>query len=291
MNENRNYVKLSNIYLVYNMATYNFTFLIPSSDLTSISVNQTVTNTYQVATAYANGNVVSSTTSNKVSAIITMTDIGQTDIRLSTFGMTCSFQDNNVAFDSTFTKAGTSTTSSIVSSQVGGNTLASLVGIPITFNYQLVTDANSNPYLQVTGTITTIIPIYGKYWAKNAYLGTIKSYFTAPTNGGGVETGTLNYSVSKVNPNPTNGNRNIIYTVGSTASNPSFLFQNQNNPISPTSASVNSLEIVGTRKILVSPGSNAILNQKITNKSNGNVMYKLPPIVDRYIIGPINPFE
>jgi hypothetical protein len=142
------------------MPTYNFTFLIPSSDLTSISLNNSLTNTYQVATTYANGNVVSSASNNKVTTTITMTDIDQNDIRLSTFGMTCSFQDNNVALDSTFTKIGTSTSNSVVSSQVGGYTPASLINNPITFTPSTVIDANSNPYLQIIGTMTTKTIIY-----------------------------------------------------------------------------------------------------------------------------------
>jgi hypothetical protein len=273
------------------MATYNFTFVIPSTDLTNIPLNNSVTNTYQVATTYANGNVVSSSTSNKVVATITMTDIDQNDIRLSTFGMTCSFQDNNVALDSTFTKIGTSTTSATISSQVGGS--ASLVGTAITFNYQLV-GANSNPYLQVTGTITTSSPLYGKLWGKNVNPGTLPGKINSISSGNST---TINYKVNNVNPNPTKGARNNIYPVETTASKP-FLLINPNNQISPTSVSVNSIETVGTTTIM--PGSampitgTAIfntcitLNQKITNKSNGNVIYYLPPSINSNITGTSN---
>jgi hypothetical protein len=256
------------------MATYNFTFAIPSSDLTGIALNSnsvTYLNTYQVVTTYGNGNVMSSASSNKVVVSINMME-GGGDIRLSTFGMTCSFQDNNVALDSIFTKIGTSPTSTTISSQVGGNT--PLVGTPITFNYQLATYPATNlPYLQVIATVTTGSPLYGKFWAKNVFPGIISSLFTVNNN-----ISSSNYAVSNVNPNPQKGARNIIYPVNSTASNPAP-FTNPNNHISSTT-SINNLEIVGTLSITppVNSFATTFLSQKITNKS-GNIMYKLPPIV------------
>jgi hypothetical protein len=268
------------------MATYNFTFAIPSSDLTGIALNNSATNTYQVATTYGNGNVVSSASSNKVVVNITMTDIDQNDVRLSTFGMTCSFQDNTVALDSVFTKIGTSPTSTTISSQVGGNT--PLVGTPITFNYSTVVDANLNPYLQVIGTMTTKTPLYGKFWAKNVFPGKIKSiissnYFNIVlTEDGAIERATEvntvivnNYNVNDVNPNPSRGALNIIYPVKSSASNPLI---NQNASISATTVSLNNLEIVGTTK--ANPVSSSVI-QEINVSKVGNVygpiLYKLPP--------------
>jgi hypothetical protein len=271
------------------MATYNFTFLIPSSDLTSISLNSSVTKKYQVATAYANGNVVSSASNNQVSATITMLDVDVNDVRLSTLGMILSFQDNNVAFDSKFTKAGTSTTSAVVSSQVGGNTPASLINNPITFNFSIVVDTNSNPYLQVIGTMTTTIPLYGKFWAKNvnpgkALTGVISSFnkYVFPSDLGTSNT-THVYYINGVNPNPRIGALNIIYPVNYTASKPLI---NDDVIMQNKTASFNSLEIVGTTTILPRSASAPYiytgLSQQVNNKfssGNINIIYKLPPSI------------
>jgi hypothetical protein len=261
------------------MVRYNHIFAIDKVDLDNLTKGETFSKDYDVAVFYANGSLLTAETKHKATVTINIIDVDLNDSRFGTMEIDLKIQNSVLMFQTKLVKAGTSTSYSKVTSQVGGKKEGSLMDAPLRTSFTPVTDATTgNKFLQVTAGMTLTEGVYGtlvrtvKYPPQTEvihgdYCWTIGVIHYETINSSGVPSS----KYVGVNNNATG----IYYPVNSSASKPI-----QNGATFPA-ATAHTVEPVGTTVSCINRNDNGIyLVQTVAlNQERGinSITYYLPP--------------